>query len=816
MPIRQVLRAARVCAGGLLIERWTSSGCSPASASRPRSRLACLRRFGSRSASRGRRTRCALTRRGAAVGAGARTGSARRVRPRGGSPQLAAGADHTCGAQARRGRWSAGAPAGSGQTRAAGRALRRDRRRRRALVRARERRGAALLGRAARRDRPACAAARYLQVAVGRDHACALSRGAPLVCWGAGGAGGPAAGGPVHAGRGGRGSHVRAHGGAARCAAGAPARRATARARQGATRSIAVGRGARVRALAGGPGSVLGRRRRRAAARARRGARAGRGRRARTAAPSRAPGIVTCWGANGSAQTVAPGRPLRAGRRGRLPRLRAALDRRRGLLGRERRAARRPPPGGPLHAGQRGRGAHLRADRRRGRSSAGARTARDRRARRPARSRRSAPGATTRARCEPGGPADCWGAERAGQTTLPDENYVQVSAGAQHTCGLTPDGRALCSGYDDYFQLRPAARGLHRRSRPAACTPARSRRPVPRSAGATTRLRPGGGAGGHVHPDRRGEDPQLRPDPGGRRALLGLRRVRPGPRARRDVHADQPRRVRVVRAERPAATCAAGATARCSCPPRIDAPPRDPSEWEVERPTSCLEPRLEPRRPRRHHLRHLRRDRQPRAVPGDPVHAGGVRRRGAPDRRRGRGDDPHPRAPPGRHARRSRSRTSARSPRRSAPQAGDVIINYSTGAIGVPVEKRVAYLRELRPDVAALNMGSMNYAKYSRSRRTFVFDTVFANPFSEIIELLDGDERARHQARARVLRPRPHRQPRAARAHGRAAPAAARGLRHGRRRRRAADRAQPRRDGRQHPRGLALGASSASRASSGR
>ena len=44
-----------------------------------------------------------------------------------------------------------------------------------------------------------------------------------------------------------------------------------------------------------------------------------------------------------------------------------------------------------------------------------------------------------------------------------------------------------------------------------------------------------------------------------------------------------------------------------------------------------------------------------------------------------------------------------------------MIINYSTGAIGVPLEKRIAYLRELRPDVAALNMGSMNYAKYSRA-----------------------------------------------------------------------------------------------------
>ena len=66
----------------------------------------------------------------------------------------------------------------------------------------------------------------------------------------------------------------------------------------------------------------------------------------------------------------------------------------------------------------------------------------------------------------------------------------------------------------------------------------------------------------------------------------------------------------------------------------------------------------------------------------------------------------------------------------------DVIVNYSTGAVGVPVAKRVAYLRALRPDVAALNMGSMNYAKYSASRHAFVFQTVFANPFSEIVELL--------------------------------------------------------------------------------
>jgi 3-keto-5-aminohexanoate cleavage enzyme len=66
----------------------------------------------------------------------------------------------------------------------------------------------------------------------------------------------------------------------------------------------------------------------------------------------------------------------------------------------------------------------------------------------------------------------------------------------------------------------------------------------------------------------------------------------------------------------------------------------------------------------------------------------------------------------------------------------DVIVNFSTGAIGIPVEKRADYLRACLPEVAALNMGSMNYAKYSKRRRDFVFKAVFANPFDEIIELL--------------------------------------------------------------------------------
>jgi 3-keto-5-aminohexanoate cleavage enzyme len=69
-------------------------------------------------------------------------------------------------------------------------------------------------------------------------------------------------------------------------------------------------------------------------------------------------------------------------------------------------------------------------------------------------------------------------------------------------------------------------------------------------------------------------------------------------------------------------------------------------------------------------------------------------------------------------------------------EVGDVVINYSTGAIGIPIEKRIEYLRALRPDVAALNMSSMNYAKYSKRRKDFVFKAVFENSFDTIIEFL--------------------------------------------------------------------------------
>jgi uncharacterized protein (DUF849 family) len=68
----------------------------------------------------------------------------------------------------------------------------------------------------------------------------------------------------------------------------------------------------------------------------------------------------------------------------------------------------------------------------------------------------------------------------------------------------------------------------------------------------------------------------------------------------------------------------------------------------------------------------------------------------------------------------------------------DVIVNFSTGAIGVPVEQRIAHIRELKPDIGALNMGSMNYAIYSEKKKVFYHDHVFANPFKDIQFFLEA------------------------------------------------------------------------------
>ena len=62
----------------------------------------------------------------------------------------------------------------------------------------------------------------------------------------------------------------------------------------------------------------------------------------------------------------------------------------------------------------------------------------------------------------------------------------------------------------------------------------------------------------------------------------------------------------------------------------------------------------------------------------------------------------------------------------------DIIINFSTGTVGVPKEERIKHITDLKPHLGALNMGSMNYAKYSAKKKGFVFDFCFENKFSTI------------------------------------------------------------------------------------
>jgi len=73
--------------------------------------------------------------------------------------------------------------------------------------------------------------------------------------------------------------------------------------------------------------------------------------------------------------------------------------------------------------------------------------------------------------------------------------------------------------------------------------------------------------------------------------------------------------------------------------------------------------------------------------------------------------------------------------KRECEARSPVILNFSTGGMG-PMEGRVEHIRQVKPAIGALNMGSMNYAKYSPKRRDFVFDFVFENPFKDISFLL--------------------------------------------------------------------------------
>ena len=67
-----------------------------------------------------------------------------------------------------------------------------------------------------------------------------------------------------------------------------------------------------------------------------------------------------------------------------------------------------------------------------------------------------------------------------------------------------------------------------------------------------------------------------------------------------------------------------------------------------------------------------------------------------------------------------------------------IILNFSTGTIVDDVSEQCAYIRESTPELAALNAGTMNYAKYSGQRKNFVFDMVFPNTYAKITKLLEA------------------------------------------------------------------------------
>ena len=65
-----------------------------------------------------------------------------------------------------------------------------------------------------------------------------------------------------------------------------------------------------------------------------------------------------------------------------------------------------------------------------------------------------------------------------------------------------------------------------------------------------------------------------------------------------------------------------------------------------------------------------------------------------------------------------------------------LILNFSTGTILDDVSEQATTIREVKPEIAALNMGTMNYSKYSAKRKSFDFDMVFSNTYGKILKLL--------------------------------------------------------------------------------
>ena len=74
----------------------------------------------------------------------------------------------------------------------------------------------------------------------------------------------------------------------------------------------------------------------------------------------------------------------------------------------------------------------------------------------------------------------------------------------------------------------------------------------------------------------------------------------------------------------------------------------------------------------------------------------------------------------------------------------DMIINTSTGAgPGMSLEERIGIIPELstdpkvKPEMASLNCGSLNFGMLSRKKREFIFNDVQMNPWSSMLHFAD-------------------------------------------------------------------------------
>lgn len=67
-----------------------------------------------------------------------------------------------------------------------------------------------------------------------------------------------------------------------------------------------------------------------------------------------------------------------------------------------------------------------------------------------------------------------------------------------------------------------------------------------------------------------------------------------------------------------------------------------------------------------------------------------------------------------------------------------ILLNYSTGTILDDVSEQCTYIKEVKPQIAAMNSGTMNYAKYSAKKKSMAFDMVFSNTYEKMITMLEA------------------------------------------------------------------------------